>query len=64
MKLGFVSAILPEFTLAFAARVLGLRNANTFIGRDLAGRQAALRVAGNVLRPFFGNSTRPVSNPA
>lgn len=33
-------------------------------GRDLASRQAALRVAGNVLRPFFGNSTRPVSNPA
>ncbi len=24
-------------------------------GRDLAGRQAALRVAGNVLRPYFGS---------
>jgi hypothetical protein len=48
MKLGFVSAILPELTL----------------DEVLSGRQAALRVAGNVLRPFFGNFTRPVSNPA
>jgi hypothetical protein len=48
MKLGFVSAILPELTL----------------DEVLSGRQAALRVAGKVLRPFFGNSTRPVSNPA
>jgi len=48
MKLGFVSAILPELTL----------------DEVLSGRQAALRVAGNLLRPFFDNSTRPVSNRA
>ncbi len=35
-----------------------------FVSAILSCRQAALRLAGNVLRSFFGNFTRPVSNPA
>ena len=73
MKLGFVSAILPELSLdevlSFASRVgftvvdvMRIRydgpvcievKTDTF-GASLEGRMKALRVARNVLAPFFG----------
>ncbi len=49
MKLGFVSAILPELNLD---QVLAFAEDPTF-GAALEGRQRALRVARNVLEPFF-----------
>lgn len=57
MRLGFVSAILPELSLA---EVLAFAAAEHFagveimcrpVGKALAGRKRALKIARNVLQP-------------
>ncbi len=68
MKLGFVSAILPELyldqVLAFAAAEqfatvevmcwpVCIEMEDDTFGKSLEGRQQALKVASRVLRPYF-----------
>ncbi len=59
MKLGFVTAILPELNLnqvlefAAAERFACIEVEDDTFGRTLACRKQALRLARNVLEPYF-----------